>query len=75
MIINTVKIVMSKKEKLSMASLWFTMYDIKHRVFDGSLYLIVYDIAKEEHEIQISNAEINERARLGTELTIKKYLK
>ena len=59
---------------VSMASLWFTMYDIEHRVFDGKLYLVVKDIVGKEIEIQISNAEVNERARLQNELTIEKYL-
>ena len=56
------------KDKLSMASLWFTMHDIEHRVFDGKIYLIVKDIIGKDIEIQMSNAEVNERARLQKEL-------
>ena len=63
------------KQNLALAGLWFTMYDIDYKLFDGKLYLIVKDIVGELIEIQISNAEVNERARLQRELTIKKYLK
>lgn len=57
------------KRNLAMASLWFESQDIDHRVFDGKIYLIVKDV-----EIQISNAEVNERSRLGSELISLRHI-
>ena len=65
----------SPKQNLQLASLWFTMYDIKHKVFDNKLYLIVTDQVGKDYEIQVSNAEVNERSRLATELNIKDLIK
>lgn len=62
------------KRNLSMASLWFETQGIEHRVFDGKIYLIVKDITDKDVEIQISNAEVNERARLGSELISLRHI-
>ena len=62
------------KRNLAMASLWFESQDIDHRVFDGKIYLIVKDTIGKDVEIQISNAEVNERSRLGSELISLRHI-